>query len=225
MESTRPLAYCRVVIYGSNDFVEYFVRTMYDGRTVMPTQMETKTGWFMSPVKLRSKLRHWMRAEKVALRCLLASRLFRWLIVKGIQEHSFPEEFLLCCTHTAVSAPLGFFFGGRMVCCTSCTTVNGEGHGATCLPLRCWRTACLHPLYAGGTILRSRMKATCSCHLPAMNGLLVIYFRAFLLDNEFANGYEGCVFAGFERGFFFMTGGVKELQALADVIAGVRAGV
>ncbi|KAF8307978.1 hypothetical protein TcBrA4_0002400 [Trypanosoma cruzi] len=69
------------------------------------------------------------------------------------------------------------------------------------------------------------MKATCSCHLPAMNGLLVIYFRAFLLDNEFANGYEGCVFAGFERGFFFLTGGVKELQALADVIAGVRAGV
>ncbi|RNC51020.1 hypothetical protein TcCL_ESM11903 [Trypanosoma cruzi] len=51
--------------------------------------------------------------------------------------------------------------------------------------------------------------------------------RVFLQDNEFADGYEGCVAAGFERRvfFFFCTGGVEELQALADVIAGVRAGV
>ncbi|KAF8307998.1 hypothetical protein TcBrA4_0002410 [Trypanosoma cruzi] len=89
MESTRPLAYCRVVIYGSNDFVEYFVRAKVDGRTVMPAQSETRTGWLMCPVTLRSRLRHWMRAEQVALRCLLASRPTRWLIVKGIQEHLF----------------------------------------------------------------------------------------------------------------------------------------
>ncbi|RNC56459.1 hypothetical protein TcCL_ESM05970 [Trypanosoma cruzi] len=46
----------------------------------------------------------------------------------------------------------------------------------------------------------------------------------FLQDDEFANGYEGFVAAGFgRRWFFFLTGGVEELQALADVIAGVRA--
>ncbi|RNC59744.1 hypothetical protein TcCL_ESM02658, partial [Trypanosoma cruzi] len=49
--------------------------------------------------------------------------------------------------------------------------------------------------------------------------------RAFLQDNELENGYEGCVAAEFECRFFFLTGGVKELQALADAIAGVRAGV
>ncbi|RNE97291.1 hypothetical protein TcG_12653 [Trypanosoma cruzi] len=91
MESTRPLAHCRVVVSGSQDPVEYFVRAKDDGRTVMPAQSETRTGWFMSPVTLRSQLRHWMRAEQMALRCLLASQPSRWLIVKGIQEHSFPE--------------------------------------------------------------------------------------------------------------------------------------
>ncbi|RNC54043.1 hypothetical protein TcCL_ESM08553 [Trypanosoma cruzi] len=51
--------------------------------------------------------------------------------------------------------------------------------------------------------------------------------RDFLQDDEFANGYEGCVAAGVECRFvfFFLTGGVEELQAIADVIAGVRAGV
>ncbi|RNC39336.1 hypothetical protein TcCL_NonESM11328 [Trypanosoma cruzi] len=49
--------------------------------------------------------------------------------------------------------------------------------------------------------------------------------QAFLPDDEFANGYEGCVAAEFERRWFFLTDGVKELQALADVIAGVNAGV
>ncbi|KAF8293721.1 hypothetical protein TcYC6_0104630 [Trypanosoma cruzi] len=50
--------------------------------------------------------------------------------------------------------------------------------------------------------------------------------RVFLQDNEFANGCEGCVAAGVECRFcFFLTGGVEELQAIADVIAGVRAGV
>ncbi|RNF00155.1 hypothetical protein TcG_12298, partial [Trypanosoma cruzi] len=91
MESTRPLAYRRVVVSGSQDPVEYFVRAKGDDRTVMPAQSETRTGWLMSPVKLRSQLRHWMRAEQVALRCLLASRPSRWLIVKGIQEHLFSE--------------------------------------------------------------------------------------------------------------------------------------
>ncbi|RNF01256.1 mucin-associated surface protein (MASP) [Trypanosoma cruzi] len=69
------------------------------------------------------------------------------------------------------------------------------------------------------------MKATCFRPLPAMDGLLVIYFWVFLPDNELENGYEGCVTAGFERRCFFLTGGVEELQALADVVAGVRAGL
>ncbi|KAF8287431.1 hypothetical protein TcBrA4_0019060 [Trypanosoma cruzi] len=69
------------------------------------------------------------------------------------------------------------------------------------------------------------MKATCSRPLPAMDGLLVIYFWVFLPDNELENGYEGFVAAGFECRCFFLTGAVEELQALADVIAGVRAGV
>ncbi|KAF8278705.1 hypothetical protein TcBrA4_0107850 [Trypanosoma cruzi] len=91
MESTRPLAHCRVVVSGSQDPVEYFVRAKDDGRTVVPTQTETGTGFLMCPVRLRSRLRHWMRAEQVALRCLLASRPTRWPLLKGIQEHSFSE--------------------------------------------------------------------------------------------------------------------------------------
>ncbi|PWV08761.1 hypothetical protein C3747_86g250 [Trypanosoma cruzi] len=177
MESTRPVAYRRVVVSGSKDPVEYFVRAKDDGRTVVPAQTETRTGWLMCPVRLRARLRHWMRAGQVALRCLLALRPSRWPLLKGIQEHSFSEGVSAgWSAHTAVSAPLGFFFGERMVCCTSWAPVEGEGHGATCPPLRCWCTAYLWPRYAGGIVLRCRMKATRSCPLPAMNGLLVIYF-------------------------------------------------
>ncbi|RNC39004.1 hypothetical protein TcCL_NonESM11701 [Trypanosoma cruzi] len=59
----------------------------------------------------------------------------------------------------------------------------------------------------------------------ASNGRSSCYVvRVFLQDNEFANGYEGCVTAGVECRFgFFLTDGVEELQALADVVAGVRA--
>ncbi|RNC52738.1 hypothetical protein TcCL_ESM10002 [Trypanosoma cruzi] len=50
------------------------------------------------------------------------------------------------------------------------------------------------------------------------------FLGVFLLDDEFANGYEGCVAAEVECRFgFFLTGCVEELQAHADVIAGVRA--
>ncbi|RNC52149.1 hypothetical protein TcCL_ESM10657 [Trypanosoma cruzi] len=91
MESTYPVTYRRVVVSGSNDPVEYFVRAKNDGRTVVPTQTETRTGWLMSPVRLRAQLRHWMRAEQVALRCLLASRPTRWPLLKGIQEHLSSE--------------------------------------------------------------------------------------------------------------------------------------
>ncbi|KAF8307016.1 hypothetical protein TcBrA4_0021040 [Trypanosoma cruzi] len=91
MESTPPAAYCRVAVSGSKDPVEYFVRAKGDGRAVVPTQTEARTGWLMSPVTLRSRLRHWMRAGQVALRCLLASRPTRWSLLKGIQEHSSSE--------------------------------------------------------------------------------------------------------------------------------------
>ncbi|PWU86031.1 hypothetical protein C4B63_135g33 [Trypanosoma cruzi] len=203
MESTRPLAHCRVVVSGSQDPVEYFVRAKDDGRTVMPAQSETRTGWLMSPVKLRSQLRHWMRAEQVALRCLLASRPSRWLIVKGIQEHSFPEGVSAGCSAHCSVCSIGLFLWWEDGLLHFLDPCGGEGHGATCPPFRCWRTAYLQPRYTGGMILRSRMKATCSRPLPAMNGLLVIYFWVFLPDNEFANGYEGFVAAGFERRFFF----------------------
>ncbi|RNC56386.1 hypothetical protein TcCL_ESM06028 [Trypanosoma cruzi] len=91
MGITYPVAYCRVVVFGSKDPVEYFVRAKGDGRTVVPAQTETRTGWLMCPVTSRSQLRHWMRAEQVDLRCLLASRPTRWPLLKGIQEHSFSE--------------------------------------------------------------------------------------------------------------------------------------
>ncbi|RNC38378.1 hypothetical protein TcCL_NonESM12376 [Trypanosoma cruzi] len=91
MESTHPVEYCRLVVSGSKDPVEYFVRAKGDGRAVMPAQTETRTGWLMCPVTLRARLRHWMRAEQVALRCLLASRPTRWPLLKGIQEHLSSE--------------------------------------------------------------------------------------------------------------------------------------
>ncbi|PWV11225.1 hypothetical protein C3747_61g251 [Trypanosoma cruzi] len=110
MESTHPVAYRRVVVSGSNDPVECFVRAKDDGRTVVPTQTETRTGWLMSPVRLRSQLRHWMRAEQVALRCLLASRPTRWPLLKGIQEHLFPEGVsAVWSAHCSVRS-IGLFF-------------------------------------------------------------------------------------------------------------------
>ncbi|RNE96106.1 mucin TcMUCII [Trypanosoma cruzi] len=35
MESTHPAAYCRVVVSGSHDPVEYFVRTKADGNLII----------------------------------------------------------------------------------------------------------------------------------------------------------------------------------------------
>ncbi|KAF8284567.1 hypothetical protein TcYC6_0004710 [Trypanosoma cruzi] len=91
MGSTHPVAYRSVVVSGSKDPVEYFVRVKGDGRTVVPAQTETRTGWLMCHLTLRSQLRHWMRAKQVVLRCLLALRPTRWPILKGIQEHLFSE--------------------------------------------------------------------------------------------------------------------------------------
>ncbi|RNF01124.1 hypothetical protein TcG_11859 [Trypanosoma cruzi] len=69
----------------------------------MPAQSETRTGWLMSPATLRSQLRRWMRAEQMALRCLLASQSTRWPLLKGIQEHSFPEGVSAgCSAHCSV---------------------------------------------------------------------------------------------------------------------------
>ncbi|RNC54313.1 mucin-associated surface protein (MASP) [Trypanosoma cruzi] len=112
-----------------------------------------------------------------------------------------------------------------MVCCTSWTPVEGEGHGATCPPLRCWRTAYLWPRYAGGTIIFCRMKATCSCPLPAMHGLLVMLFGCFCRTTSLQMVARDVWLQSLNAGFFFLTGGVEELQALADFIVNVRAGV
>ncbi|KAF8293653.1 hypothetical protein TcBrA4_0072040 [Trypanosoma cruzi] len=137
IKSTPPLAYRRVVVSGSKDPVEYFVSAKGDGRAVMPAQTETGTEWLMCPVKLRSQLRHWMRAEKVALRCLLASRPSRWLIVKGIQEHSFSEgDSAGWSAHCSVRS-LGLFLWWEEVVALL-GPCGGGGHGATCSPLRCW---------------------------------------------------------------------------------------
>ncbi|PWV02035.1 hypothetical protein C4B63_3g579 [Trypanosoma cruzi] len=179
IKSTYPAAYRRVVVSGSKDPVEYFVRAKGDGRAVMPTQTEARTGWLMSPVTLRSRLRHWMRAEKVALRCLLASRPTRWSLVKGIQEHSFSEGVPAgWSAHCSVRSIWLFLWweDGLLHFLDPC---GGGGSWEACTPLRCWRTAYLQPRYAGGIILRCRMKATCSCPLPAMNGLLVMLFVSF----------------------------------------------
>ncbi|KAF8287037.1 hypothetical protein TcBrA4_0011160 [Trypanosoma cruzi] len=221
MESTRPLAHCRVVVSGSQDPVEYFVRAKDDGRTVMPAQSETRTGWLMSPVTLRSQLRRWMRAEQVALRCLLASRPSRWLIVKGIQEHSFPEgvfcwvfRTLQCLLHWAFS-----LVGGRSFA-TSWTPVEGRvmgkhahrfGVGAprTCSALRRRHNS---PLQDENNVLSS---------LPAMNGLLVIYFGCFCRITSLKMVTRDVWLQSLSAAFF-LTGGVEELQALADVIAGCK---
>ncbi|PWV04451.1 hypothetical protein C3747_151g56 [Trypanosoma cruzi] len=176
MESTPPVAYRRVVVSGSKDPVEYFVRAKDDGRTVVPAQTETRTGWLMCPVRLRARLRHWMRAGQAALRCLLASRPTRWPLLKGIQEHSFPEGVSVVWSAQCSARSIGLFLWWEDGLLHLLGPCGGEGHGATCPPLRCWCTAYLWPRYAGGIILRCRMKATCSCPFTAMNGLLVIYF-------------------------------------------------
>ncbi|PWV20678.1 hypothetical protein C3747_5g725 [Trypanosoma cruzi] len=225
MEITPPLEYCRVVVSGSKDPVEYFVRAKGDGRTVVPAQTETRTGWLMWPAALRSQLRHWMRAGQVALRCLLASRPTRWSLLKGIQEHSFSEGVSAGWSAHCSARSIGLFLrweDGLLHLLDLCGGGGSWGNMPT----------------ASVLVHRVLVAALCRRHNPplqdesnvllflASNGRSSCYVVwVFLQNNEFANGYEGCVTAGFERRWFFLTGCVEELQALADVIAGVRAGV
>ncbi|KAF8289569.1 hypothetical protein TcBrA4_0140100 [Trypanosoma cruzi] len=203
VESTRPLAYRRVVVSGSNDPVEYFVRAKGDGRAVMPAQTEARTGWLMSPVTLRSRLRHWMRAEKVALRCLLASRPSRWSLLKGIQEHSFSEgDSAGWSAHCSVRS-IGLFLwweDGLLHFLDPCGGGGSWGNmlTASVLAHRILATALRRrhnsPLQDESNVLLSlASNERSSCYVVCV----------FLQDNEFANGYEGCVTAGFERRFFF----------------------
>ncbi|ESS61236.1 hypothetical protein TcG_12977 [Trypanosoma cruzi] len=203
MESTRPLAYCRVVVSGSQDPVEYFVRAKDDGRTVMPAQSETRTGWLMCPVTLRSQLRHWMRAEQMALRCLLTSRPTRWLIVKGIKEHLSSEGVSAGCSAHCSVRSIGLFLwweDGLLHFLDSC----GEGGSWGSMPTV---SVLAHRVLAAA--LRRR-------HDPPLqdesNVFLFLVSNArsscyvvwvFLPDNEIENGYEGCVAAEFECRFGF----------------------
>ncbi|RNF01257.1 hypothetical protein TcG_11498 [Trypanosoma cruzi] len=105
----------------------------------MPAQSETRTGWLMSPVTLRSQLRHWMRAEKVALRCLLTSRPTRWLIVKGIQEHLFSYGVSAGWSAHCSVRSIGLFLWWEDGLLHFLDPCGGEGHGEACPPFRCWR--------------------------------------------------------------------------------------
>ncbi|PWU88665.1 hypothetical protein C3747_425g6 [Trypanosoma cruzi] len=225
MESTHPVEYCRLVVSGSKDPVEYFVRAKGDGRAVVPAQTETRTGWLMCPATLRARLRHWMRAEQVSLRCLLASRPTRWPLLKGIQEHLSSEGVsAVWSAHCSVRS-IGLFL--------------------------CWEDGLLHFLdpCGGGSwgnmptasvlvhrVLVAALRRRHSSPLQDESDVLLSLasnerssfyaVQAFLQDNEFVNGYEGCVAAEFECRFcFFLRVGIEELQVLAYFIAGVRAGV
>ncbi|KAF5218686.1 hypothetical protein ECC02_008391 [Trypanosoma cruzi] len=203
METTHPAEYRRVVVSGSKDPVEYFVRTKGDGRTVVPAQTETRTGWLMCPATLRSQLRHWMRAEQVALRCLFASRPTRWPLLKGIQEHSFSEGVSAVwsahCSVRSIGSSL-WWEDGLLHFLGPCGGGGSWGNMPTASVLaHCVLVAALRrrhnpPLQDESNVLLSlASNARSSCYVV----------RVFLQENEFADGYEGCVAAGFERRFFF----------------------
>ncbi|RNC34655.1 hypothetical protein TcCL_Unassigned02540 [Trypanosoma cruzi] len=69
------------------------------------------------------------------------------------------------------------------------------------------------------------MKATYYCPLPAMNGHLFMLFKRFCRTTSLQMVTRDVWLQDFSAGLFFLTDGVKELQALAYFIAGVRAGV
>ncbi|KAF5217660.1 hypothetical protein ECC02_009476 [Trypanosoma cruzi] len=178
----------------------------------------------MCHLTLRSQLRHWMRAEQVALRCLLASRPTRWPILKSIQEHLFFEGVSAgWSAHCSVRSIGSFLWweDGLLHFLVPCggggswgnmPAVSVLAHRVLVVALRRRHNPRLQD--ESNVFLSLASNARPSCYVV----------RAFLQDNEFENGYEGCVAVEFEcRFFFFLTGGVEELQALADVIAGVRA--
>ncbi|RNC32703.1 hypothetical protein TcCL_Unassigned04660 [Trypanosoma cruzi] len=206
MEGTPPLAYRSVVVSVSKDPVEYFVRAKGDGRTVVPAQTERRTGWLMWPVTLRSQLRHWMRAGQVALRCLLASRPTRWYLLKGIQEHLSSEGVSAGWSAHCSVRSIGLFLwweDGLLHFLDFC----GEGGSWGKMPTA---SVLAHRVLVAALRRRHNLPLQDESNVflfLASNGRSSCYVvRVFLQNNEFANGYEGCVTAGFERRWFFFDG-------------------
>ncbi|KAF8284754.1 hypothetical protein TcBrA4_0043490 [Trypanosoma cruzi] len=169
----------------------------------MPVQTETGTGSLMCPATLRSRLRHWMRAGQVALRCLLALRPTRWSLVKGIQEHLFPEGVPAGWSAHCSVRSIGFFFGGRMVCCSSWTSVvrGGSWGNMPTVSVLAQRVLVAALRRRHNHLLQDESDVFLSL---AINGRSSCYaVGVFLQDNEFENGYEGCVAAEFECRFGF----------------------
>ncbi|KAF5217848.1 hypothetical protein ECC02_009273 [Trypanosoma cruzi] len=168
-----------------------------------------------------------MRAGQVALRCLLTSRPTRWPLLKGIQEHSSSEGVSAGWSAHCSVRSIGLFLwweDGLLHFLDSC------GGGGSWSKMPTASVLAHHVLVAAlrrrhNPPLQDESNVFLSLASNARPSCYVV--RVFLQDNEFANGCEGCVAAEFERRlvFFFLTGGVEELQALADFIVNVRAGV
>ncbi|PWV12265.1 hypothetical protein C3747_5g831 [Trypanosoma cruzi] len=187
----------------SKDPVECFVRAKDDGRTVVPTQMERRTGWLMCPATLRSQLRHWMCAEQVALRCLLALRPTRWPLLKGIQEHSSSEGVSAGWSAHCSARSIGLFLwweDGLLHFLGSCGGGGSRGDMPTASVLA-------HRVLVAALRRRHNLPLQDESNVflfLASNGRSSCYaVRVFLQDNEFVNGYEGCVAAGIEYRFGF----------------------
>ncbi|EKG06186.1 hypothetical protein TCSYLVIO_002724 [Trypanosoma cruzi] len=226
MEITHPVVYRRVVVSGSKDLVDYFVRAKDDGRTVVPAQTEKKTGWLMYLAILRSQLRHWMLAEQVALLCLLASQPIRRPLLKDIQELSFPEGVSAGWSAHCNVRSIGLFFRWEDGLLHFLDPCGGGGSWGNMPSVSVLARRVLVAALRRRHKLLSQDEPNVFLSLASNEPSSCYVVQVFLLDNEFENGYEGCVAAGFECRFsFFLTGVDEELQALADVIADVRAGV
>ncbi|PWV09451.1 hypothetical protein C3747_79g153 [Trypanosoma cruzi] len=155
----------------------------------------------MCPVTSRSQLRHWMRAEQVALRCLFASRPTRWPLLKGIQEHSFSEGVSAGWSAHCSVRSIGLFFGERMsVALLGPCGEGGSWGNMPAVPVLARRVLVVALRRRHNILLQDESDVFLPCQLWTVSCYVV---WVFLLDNKLANGYEGCVTAGLERRFVF----------------------
>ncbi|ESL08486.1 hypothetical protein TRSC58_03811 [Trypanosoma rangeli SC58] len=225
MEISYPVVYRRVLVQGSKELVEYFVRVRGDDRTAIPTPPESKTGWLMYLVILRSQLHRWMHAEQVALHCLFTSRQPHRPLLKEMQELSFCEGVSDAWSAHCSVRSIGFFFSwdeGLFHCLDPCR--GGSWGSMPSVSVLARRVL--------GDALRKRHDSLLQDEidmflLSAQNeGSPRYVVQLFLLDHEFANGHEGFLAAAFEcRLSFFLKNVEEELQALADIIVDVKTGV
>ncbi|RNF27208.1 uncharacterized protein Tco025E_00582 [Trypanosoma conorhini] len=225
MEVSYPVVYRRVLVQGSKELVEYFVKLRGDDRAAIPTPAENKTGWLMYLVILRSQLRRWMHAEQVALQCLFASRQIRRLLVKDMQELSFSEGVSDGWSAHCSVRSIGFFFfweDGLLHCLDPCRGGSWGTMPSVSVLARRVLAATLQKKH--NPLFQDASDAFLS--FVTNEGSTSYAVQLFLLENAFANGHEGFLAAAFEcRLSFFLTSVGEELQALADIIADVKAGV